>query len=127
MKLNNKGFLLREMLIITAILLLLLLVAAYYIFVLYHGLDTRNANRYLALEAKMEVATRKYMEEIGMSAASETIITYSELNKAGHLQSFEDENGKGCTGYAKVSNYNVTSYIKCKNYESSGYRVRFDK
>ena len=120
MKLNNKGWGYRQMLLMTSILLIFLLFTAYNIYALYKNLDHSDAKVYMNLESKLQVAAASYIKDEGMRNQS-VILTLTELKDLGYITEFNDDEGKACNGYLIYQNYDYNAYIKCPNYISTNY------
>lgn len=118
MKLNNKGFGLKEMIILSSILIFVLLFMAYYIIVLYKNFDDGAKGNYAILENRIKNAAIKYVDEYEHS----NIVTLNELKTAEILDFFTDKNDNNCDGYVIVEDMTFTPYIKCPNYTTKGYR-----
>lgn len=118
MKLNNRGWGLKQMLIISSVLLILLLLVAYYIYVLYNKLDTREGKDYYKLETKLEVAAIKYSANMHSTMGR---VTLSELKSLGYIDSFTDENGYSCDGYVVYEDDRYDTYITCPDFTTKNY------
>lgn len=125
MKLNNKGWGLKEMMIISAILLLFLLFAAYYIYMLYNNLDSSSASVYGQLELKLQTSAVSYVNKHKLQN-SKAIISLSDLQKEGYINLFTDPNDEDCNGYVIYENQEYKSYISCRYYTSSGYNQSYE-
>ncbi|MBE6148921.1 MAG: hypothetical protein E7167_05520 [Firmicutes bacterium] len=125
MKLNNKGWGLKEMMIISSILLLFLLFAAYYIYMLYNNLDTSSASVYGKLELKLQTSAVSYVNKHNLQN-SKVIISLDDLQKAGYIDIFTDPNDDACNGYVIYENQDYKSYISCNYYTSFGYNRSYE-
>lgn len=119
MKLNNKGFGLKQMLIISAILILFLLIVAYYIISLYNSFD-KVASQYSNLESEIKAAAVKY----NAIYDAPSVIDLKSLKEAGFIELFTDSNDKDCDGYVKVDGKEFKPYIKCEYYKTRGYKEK---
>ena len=124
-KLNNKGWGLREMMIISAILLVFLLFAAYYIYVLYNNLDEDKAGVYAKLELKLQTAAVKYVKDNNIKKGK-AIISLDDLQDAGYIDMFTDPKDDKCNGYVIYENNDYDSYISCNYFTSSGYNRSYE-
>lgn len=120
MKLNNKGFGLGQMLLMTAAIFIALFIAAYYIYALYHNLDVEEGKVYAELELKLQTKAVKYFELYDTN-----IVSVKDLILADYLDSFNDGNGYQCNGYVIKEGLDYNAYIKCPNYESEGYNIKY--
>lgn len=88
---------------------------------------------YPSLEEKLVNGTKKYIEEyynnnLGLDTLN---IRASQLKTSGHLEKLEDTKGRACSGYVSVSKdvdgtIIYKPFLKCKEYETSGYEARKD-
>lgn len=120
MKLNNKGFDLKQMLIISAVLFIFLLIVAYYIIMLYNQLDSKKAPHYARLESEIKAAAVKYASIYD----APSILDIGTLKDAGFIELFTDNNDKDCDGYVSIDGNEYTPYIKCEFYKTRGYREK---
>ena len=119
MRLNNKGWGLRQMLFISSLLLITLLVVAYYVYALYNQLDIGDAKQYANLESKLEIAALRYDT---VNATSDNYqVNLSQLKVLGYISDFTDDSGYDCDGYVLVNGEDYNAYISCRNYSTSGY------
>ena len=123
MKINNKGWGLREMVIMSSILLILLLIVTYYIYVFYNRLDTKEASQYFALETRLKRAAIQYTK---LSGSKSGVVSYNALNQAGYIDDFTDFNDDACNGYVIYDDDKYESYIKCKNFTSENYSNKYE-
>ena len=135
MYLNNKGWGLKEMILLSCIILTAVFVAAIMINTLYKDLDmningnntsnTSNSNqnkeeKYETIERNLLSAAKKYVRETGLEDAdsrdSDTLIAngYLTLSKMTN----EDDT---CEGYVMKQNTSYKAYISCESYETKGY------
>jgi len=121
MRLNNRGWGFRQMIVISALLLITLLFVAYYIFSLYNSLDIDSGGHYATLELKIENAAIKYAKDRNYDLSNKYRITLSQLKKGNYITTFADKENKECDGYVVIDDYNFTSFIKCENFTSKGY------
>lgn len=117
MKLNNRGFGLKEMIILSSILFIILLIMAYYILVLYHNLEKESVSQYTDLESQIKSAAIKYVNNYEHGS----MVTLKELKEVDYIDVFSDSNDDSCSGYVIVSDGAYTPYIKCKSYTTKGY------
>ena len=122
MKLNKRGWGLKEMLIMSAILFALLLIVTYYIISLYHDLAINDRKYYTDLEVKIQTAAVKYTTLYG----EKEYISLDDLKNVNLIDALNDENGNRCNGYVKVKGYNYYSYVSCDDYTTSGYNKKFE-
>lgn len=131
LKLNNRGWSLKEMILLSSILMAFLLVAIFMIIRLYSGLnkrgltDTPVVRKYNygeveqnVLEAGMDYYNEYYNGEDGIK------ITVSKLRRKGLITSNElraENEKKSCDGYVEFLNNISKAYIKCDNYITNGY------
>lgn len=136
MKLNNKGFGMKETLIYLAVLLLMLLIASCSISSFYDGLESsKNREKdnyvetdddnvvivdgddddiiidykhYYKAESKFELAVKDYALDHGFGTTLNTV-TLDEVVKDGYLDSpiVDYVDGSKCTGYANVTYANA--------------------
>lgn len=121
MKLNNRGWGFKEMIILTSILLIFLLVAAYYIVILYSSFGATPGSVYDRLETSMIIAAKKYVKNEGEVEH----LTVSDLKTMGYLETLFDNNGDECNGYVLI-NDSYRAYIKCKRYKTRGYSLNYE-
>ena len=122
MKLNNKGWGLRQMLIMSSIIFIFLLIAAYYIYALYNNLDVQTGKQYATLEFELQTAAVNYH----MQYPNDNIITLSELKNKGIISIFTDSNDKDCNGYVIVNQTDYKSYISCEFYTTKNYDKKYE-
>lgn len=121
LKLNNKGWGMKEMIIISLILFICLFIASYYIYVLYNRLISNDNSEYYTLEVKLKNAASKYIIDYNVNTNDPIAITLSELRKKRYILIFEDDNSNACDGYVLIKNYDYTPYITCNDYTTDGY------
>ena len=132
MKLNNRGWGLREMLILSAILIFFFCLAIYFIYVLSSSLSTSssinneapvNYTLYKNYEEKLYNAGEKFL--LNNKSYQDSIINLSTLINAGYISGIKDLDTKNeCNGYIKVYNLDereIQAFIKCDNYITEGY------
>ena len=73
MKLNKKGWGMKELIIMSSVLFVFLLVAAYYVYVLYSSSGINKNNPYTSLESQLEIATTKYIDIHNMNSADNNV------------------------------------------------------
>lgn len=87
---------------------------------------------YTALENKVVEATKKYFSEYYEyeMTDNEMIVRLSTLKYNGYISDVLDENGKSCSGYAKIvsssSGIIYVGYVKCSKYTTQGYESKND-
>lgn len=135
MYLNNKGWGLKEMILLSCIILAAVFVAAIMINTLYKDLDmningnnasnpsSSNQNKeekYEAIERNLLSAAKKYARENNLedeeSIDSDTLIANGYLTVS--KMTNEDDT---CEGYVTKQNTSYKSYISCESYETKGY------
>lgn len=130
MKLNNRGWGLREMLILSAVLIFFFCLAIYFIYLLYSSLelDLNNSDyvevkQYEALEETIEKSAKEYLEDINQPLDIEIIIDAEDLINAGYMEDIIDPNSdNACDAYVKVNaNSDIKAYIKCDEYITEGF------
>lgn len=131
MKLNNRGWGLREMLVLSAILIFFFCVAIYFIYLFYSSFSNSFNNEekeidmtiYETYEQILYDAGENYLENI--DDFKDSIINMSTLINEGYMKEIYDpETENECNGYIKVldvENKEMDEYIKCDNYETVGY------
>lgn len=130
MRLNNRGWGLREMLSLSAILIFFFCLAIYFIYLMYSSLELDlNSSEYVelkqyeALEGKLEESTKEYLEDLNFSYNSEIIIYANDLASAEYIDKIKDPNtNELCDAYVKVDGIsNIKAYMKCDKYTTEGY------
>ncbi len=135
MYLNNKGWGLKEMILLSCVILVAVFVAAIMINNLYKDLDmningnntsnTSNSSqnkdeKYATIERNLLGAARKYARENELE--DEEIIDSDTLIDEGYLtlskMTNEDDT---CEGYVTKQNSSYKAYISCESYETKGY------
>lgn len=135
MYLNNKGWGLKEMILLSCIILAAVFVAAIMINTLYKDLDmningnnasnpsSSNQNKeekYEAIERNLLSAAKKYARENNLedeeSVDSDTLIANGYLTVS--KMTNEDDT---CEGYVTKQNTSYKAYISCESYETKGY------
>jgi hypothetical protein len=135
MKLNNRGWGLCQMIIYCAILFFFLMVAVVLIIQLSSILQNVNIagiTTYSDIEDNVILAANNYIEkyykeEIGtgtITITTDNMLNYKTIKETDLLPTEED---KACSGYALVKKnsddtLNISSFIKCSNYETVGYQ-----
>lgn len=145
MKLNNRGWGMREMIIYMCILILFLLFASYSVNTLYANLELNKStndtnstseseqfvdfNYYRDLEYKLSNATFNYLANV-YSASNDDLdnkVDVELLKEYDMIDTLYDQFGTNiCKGYSKFYKnekgaFVVNSYISCNNYETEGY------
>ena len=115
MKLNNKGFGLKELIIMSAALLFILILLAYFIYSLYNELTPKSSYEYMKNELKLKVAAQNYVKKNKPSGSK--ILTYKFLKDNGYVGDLS----KGCSGYVLYINKEFNPYIICDGYITEGY------
>lgn len=131
MKLNNRGWGLRLMILFVLILMFALVVVATLVNTKFSNL-VGNKFDYSSLENKVVVAAQKeqtssnrYIEE-----GRQNIITVKKLQELEYLSDLSD-NTNTCSGYAIISKKSgklvYNAYIKCgSNYKTTDYNKNLD-
>ena len=136
MKLNNRGWGYRKMIMYSCSILACLLVAIYYINYLYNDLQrsvksdsniklkepvidiedeeeeiTFDISHYKNLEDKLESATKEYVDA-GFVDTQQQLVTVSsdKLINAGYLDIMYDQKGGKCSGYSNVMHDDISGY-----------------
>jgi len=130
MKLNNKGWGIREMLVLSAVLIFFFGVAIYFIYLLYSSLDLDlkddsdyvDVLQYVALEDNLEEAALEYLEDLNQVFDADVVIFLKDLVAADYISGINDPNtGNACDGYVEVNENIIYPYIKCDKYITNGY------
>ena len=128
MKLNKKGWGLREMLVLSGILILFLCVAIYFIVVFYNSFEKDITHKYYeTLETNLEQQASVYLHDYyDETLTSDKItITRSVLRSYDLDIPLKDKNDNACSGYVvankSMGKTNIDAYIKCNKYETKGY------
>lgn len=132
MKLNNKGWSLREMLVLIAFIVVALLVAIFFIMQMMRDFgasfkeSSPKQNDYILIEKKLEEATKTYMDKYYNNDTNGTnsVIVKSNILLTNNLITEKDltiSEIDSCTGYVIVNN-GYKANIKCKKYTSSDYQ-----
>lgn len=133
MKLNNRGWGIKEMLLLSAVLIFFFGVAIYFIYMLYSSLDLGlnddsnyiEIRQYEAIEEKIEEDALDYLlnEDYYVNVGDKILL--NELIKEGYIDFIYDPNTDGlCEGYVvvkSIENSVVDAFIKCDEYETNGY------
>lgn len=132
MKLNKRGWGLREMLILSAILIFFFCLAIYFIYVLYSSLSNSlstnnemlvNYTLYKNYEEKLYNAGENFL--LNNISYQDSVINLSTLISAGYISEIKDLDTKNeCNGYIKVHDLDereIQAFIKCDNYITEGY------
>ena len=131
MKLNNRGWGFRSMLILSAILIFFFSLAIYFIYLLYSSLsmDLRSESDYVdilqyeAIEDRLKLAGEDYLEEINQEFTEEVVIYIDDLVDADYIDYITDPNTDNlCEGYVSVKEEAVYPYINCDKYTTEGYK-----
>ncbi len=117
MKLNNKGWSMKQMIYLSMLLFVTLLFACYYIYVFYNHLDTSDGIVYANIELKLKTSAIKYCRDINGCYH----VSLSELKNKGYIDNLVDDKGRSCDGYVTYQNNEYKSYIKCQSYITDGY------
>lgn len=92
----------------------------------------RETFDYTSLENKLVESTKKYFQEYYEYELEENemVVRLSTLKYNGYISDLLDENGKSCSGYAKIVNSTsgivYVGYIKCPKYTTQGYEGKND-
>ena len=121
MKLNNRGWSLKEEIILSGILLFCLLVATFYIISFYSGVSEVSKPVYKELEEKIEKAAIKYVNMYGEN----NVITSEVLEDNNLLTSFIDSKREYCKGYVLIKNDTYDPYIKCNEYKTKNFDDKY--
>lgn len=126
MFLNNRGWGLKEMLLLSSIILVAVFVAAIMINNLYKDLDiTLNGNtstkeNYTTIERNLLNAAKKYARENELD--DDDFIYSDNLIDEGYLTlSKMTTNDDVCDGYVEKKNTSYKAYISCASYETDGF------
>ena len=135
MHLNNKGWGLKEMILLSCVILVAVFVAAIMINNLYKDLDmningnntsnSSNSNqnkdeKYTTIERNLLSAAKKYARENKLD--DDEIIESDTLIDEGYLTLSKMTNEKDiCDGYVTKQNSSYKAYISCESYETKGY------
>lgn len=135
MYLNNKGWGLKEMVLLSCIILVAVFVAAIMINNLYKDLDmningnntsnSSNSNQnkdeqYTIIERNLLSAAKKYARENKLD--DDEIIESDTLIDEGYLTLSKMTNEEDiCDGYVTKQNSSYKAYISCESYETKGY------
>lgn len=131
LRFNNRGWSLKEMILLSSILLAFLLVTIFMIIRLYHGLnksgitDTPVVRKYSYTEVEQHVlnAGIDYYNEY-YNGEDNVKITVSKLRRKGLITLNElhvETERKSCDGYVDFQKDLPKAYIKCDNYITDGY------
>lgn len=148
MKLNNKGWGLRDMIIYTSVILLFFFLACYFIGIMYNDFDEdyyKNDNQqdvvedvtedevvidysyYYDLEEDFENGFRQYLNDMSYDVTSDIYsIKLNKLVEEGYLNRVYDYvDNSVCDGYANAIgegfDYKINTYLMCSNYTTEGY------
>lgn len=132
MLLNNKGWSLKEMLLLSCIILIAVFVAAVMVNNLYKGLDLTinnnssssnnqsSENKYKTIEKNLMNAAKNYARENELD--EEDFIYSDTLIEEGYLTLSKMTNDDDiCDGYVEKRKTTYKSYISCASYETDGY------
>ena len=104
----------------------------------YHFIDKKEEKvkpqvNYSALREEMESASKKYIEKYyNNNLGIDTLyIRLSQLQSEDLIGELKDHNDKKCSGYVAVyldneNKIQYNGYLKCKDYETTGYEERKD-
>lgn len=137
MKLNKRGWGMKEMIIFSLILLAFLLIAIVQIMRLYNGLTENNNSTTTQNTSHSSSATYSYEEvesfvlNAGLdyyneyyNSEEDVRITTDRMKKKGFLTSKElrpKGEKKECSGYVHFIDGEPAAYIQCTNYVTQGY------
>lgn len=137
--LNNRGWGLNEMLILCVIIIL----AGFVSYSIYkktfgdkdimHYWENNAYNgevsniSYSKLENQMVEAASNYVNKknIDLNDMSAFYVKLSILVKDNYIDTISDGNSK-CSGYVKMTEKYKKAYLKCPNYQTSGYESEYD-
>lgn len=117
MKLDNRGWGTKEMIIMSSILFFLLLVVTVMIYSFYNN-KGNNAYTYSGLESTLRSAAIRYANDNNILIGE---ITVSQLKQEGYLTSFKDDKGRDCSGYVELQNGQASAHINCPDYRTLNY------
>ena len=143
MKLNNKGFGTKDMIIYSCVIIFFLLLADLLILSFYKDRDKIDINDiheehptaksgsfydyYIQQENNLKAAGLKYARANNLDLPSKKRFNISILIDNGYISYVRDsEDNTICSGYIVMVNnssgdYDVSSYIKCNSYTTEGY------
>ena len=117
MKLDNRGWGTKEMIIMSSILFFLLLVVTVLIYSFYHNMDMRPFV-YSELEANLRSSAVRYANDNNVLVGQ---VTSDELEEEGYLTGLYDKKNRKCNGYVVIDSGTYNTYIKCRDYTTSNY------
>lgn len=142
MKLNNRGWSLREMLFFMLILIVCLLIATFYLFRLYSQLDSdkenfveenkieeiKNEKNYEEYEKDLKKSARHYIENLYEGElSSQFVISITELKEENLLTEYSDYNCKGyITVFENNEEYDYKPYLNCDDYKTKDYNELYE-
>ena len=72
-------------------------------------------------------ALKYYKDRYAFESHEEMILSDDVLSSNGYVPVLYDENGRYCSGYAKVLNGQTSvAYVKCPLYKTSGYDKKYE-
>lgn len=83
---------------------------------------------YELLERNVATITERYVKEKnGVPFGNTTYISLSEMKTGGYLDAY-DESLSECRGYVEYRSSDQTyqTYLNCRNYQTSGYNVKYE-
>ncbi len=80
------------------------------------------------VSATMKYISKYYNNELGLDTLN---IRVSQLKREGYISEFKDAKGNDCSGYVAVfkddsGKIQYNPYLKCKDYQTTGYEERKD-
>lgn len=89
--------------------------------------SVKDTTIYTNHETSMVAASNKYIKNQNIDSADISVyyIKLSTLVKDNYIDEIKDGNVK-CSGYVKITETSKTAYLKCPNYETSGYDSEYD-
>lgn len=145
MKLNNKGFGLRHIIIAICVTVCILFFTSIRIraFIKENrnnnksnqnntdNLNKMHSNAYQTLEYQLEKAGESYIlyhETLLEYSTDHVIVGFETLKNEGYITSLPDPESNGnCNGYAMIfEDETAKGFIKCKNYETLNYSLWVD-
>jgi hypothetical protein len=142
MKLNNKGFGTKDMIIYSCVIIFFLLLADLLILSFYRDKDKIDIkdiredhpsaksgsfyDYYIQQENNLKAAGLKYARANNLNLTSKTRFNISVLVENGYISYVRDsEDNTICSGYIvminNIGDYDIESYIKCNSYTTEGY------
>lgn len=126
MKLDNKGWGAREMIILSAGLLVAFGISMYFISSLYGSFEEATEDsQYFELETKLESAAIRYATDNDLNINGTYKISHGTLKSEGYIDELRDTDDNLCGGYVIISDTSgdtsYEAYISCDNYVTEGY------